>query len=151
MLSCFLKYTDVFWSAIGAKRGFLPRQFGEILVSSVQAKNYSCFSQSFDRISANKADGRLSEKVGGKCRTLKSKLFSLIGNFSLTFENVYSWIKWKLYFKKNSRMRQSPVSPVLCFLIKTVANVAASKITVTLWPWSPTTQSALIFLHTNSL
>lgn len=100
VLSCLLKYTDVsvFWSDIGAKRGFLPWQFPEFLVNTVQAKKHSCFSQPSESVCGHKADGRLSEKVGGKCRTLKSKLHSLIGNFSLTFENVYGWIKWKLYF-----------------------------------------------------
>lgn len=61
-----------------------------------------------DCIGGHKADGsRLSEKVGGRCRTLKSKLNSLIGNFSLTFENLYGWIKWKLYLKKESDASES--------------------------------------------
>lgn len=94
---------------------------------------HRCFSQPSDSARGHKAAGsRLSEKVGGKCCTLKSKPISLIGHISLTFEKVYGWIERTLYFKKESRIRQSPVCPVLRFFIRTAANVAASQTTVTL-------------------
>lgn len=101
--------TFCFFGQISVQKEDFYRDSLESSLSILSRQNkHRWFSQPSDSVCGHKAAGsRLSEKVGGKCRTRKSKLISLIGNVSLTFENVYGWIEWRLYFKKESDASES--------------------------------------------